>query len=268
MKMFRSSFAAACLLVTLCAGCKREDPVAVIEQAEAKLPPTEQMPPPAAPTAAPAPATDPAATEASYDAWFAKYHLDLKDPKMLDGDADGDGFSNRDEFMADSDPRDPNSRPGIHKQMRLKQYTEVRLPVLLEAVEGESARIKRLDGAERTEKVKTGDTIKGLRWKVEKIEGKQDTDKHGDPIDVSNLTLTELDTKERAMLMKDLPTRTGDSFAELTSEDGQTTIKVKQDQTFKWPNESGEAFKVIDLRADQVIVQELSTRKMWTIPKQ
>ena len=100
------------------------------------------------------------------------------------------------------------------------------------------------------------------------MESKQDTDKHGDPIDVSNLTLTDLDTKERAMLMKNLPTRTGESFAELTSEDGQATVKVKQGETFKWPNDTGAAFKVIDLRADQVVVQEVATRKMWTIPKQ
>ena len=240
----------------------------VIEQAEAALPPAEQMPPVAPPPgAAPTVAASPAQTATSYEAWFKKYHLDLSDKKMLDADPDGDGFSNRDEFMADSDPLDANSRPGIHKQMRLKQYTEVRLPVILEGVDGETARVKRLDGAERTEKVKVGDTIKGLRWKVDKIEGKLDTDKHGDPIDVSNLTLTELDTKEHAMLMKDLPTRTGDSSAELVSEDGATTVKVKQGDVFKWPNESGEAYKVVDLRPDQVVVQELATKKMWTIPK-
>lgn len=240
----------------------------MIEQAEASLPPAEQMPPVAKPgTVAAAAPVGPAATDASYETWFKKYNLDLSDPNMLDGDADRDGVSNRDEFMGDSDPRDPNSRPGIHKQMRLKQYTEVRLPVLLESVDGETARIKRLDGNERMESVKVGQTIKGLRWKVEKMESKQDTDKKGEKIDVSNLTLTEVETKERAMLMKDLPTRTGESFAELTSEDGQTTIRVKPDQTFLWPPESGQAFKVIDLRADQIVVQEVATRKMWTIPK-
>jgi hypothetical protein len=43
---------------------------------------------------------------------------------------------------------------------------------------------------------------------------------------------------------------------------------VKQDQTFKWPDENGATYKVIDLRADQVVVQDVATRKMWTIQKQ
>ena len=205
--------------------------------------------------------------EEGYEKWFKKYHLDLQDPKMLDADADADGFSNRDEFMANTDPLDPASRPGVHNQMRLKQYTEVRMPVVLEGVSGESARIRRLDGEERTETVRAGDTIKGLRWKVERVQGRQDVDKNGDPVDLSSLTLTDTETKERTILAKNLPARTGDSFAELVSEDGAQTVKVKQGETFKWPADGGPAFKVIDLRPDQVVVQEVATKKMWTIVK-
>ncbi len=260
----------------------------VIEDAENALPPAEQMPvedrvvkplpradhvPTDAEVAAGAPAVPSAdaasiPTEDGYEAWFKKHNLDLQDPKMLDADDDADGFSNRDEFMADTDPHDANSRPGIHNQMRLKQYTEVRLPVILEEVSGDTARVRRLDGVERTETVKPGQTIKGLHWKVERMHNKQDVDKNGDPVDLSSLTLTDTDTNERTILMKNLPTRTGDSFAELTSGDGVKSVKVKQGDTFHWPDESGPAFKVIDLRADQIVVQEVATRKMWTIPKQ
>ena len=186
---------------------------------------------------------------------------------MLDADPDGDGFSNRDEFMANTDPLDANSHPGVHQEMRLKEYTEVRLPVILEEVSGDSARVRRLDGAERVETVRPGQTVKGLHWKVERMQNKQDVDKNGDPVDLSSLTLTDTDTNERTILMKNLPTRTGDTFAELTSADGAKTIKVKQGETFHWPDESGSVFKVIDLRPDQVVVQEVATRKMWTIPK-
>ena len=280
MKNLRSVPATA-LLLFLCAGCgKKEDAVKVIEEAENALPPAEQMPIEARKVtqsvidedrralaeAAATPAVPP--PEAGYEAWFKKHNLDLQDPKMLDADADADGFSNRDEFMADTDPHDATSRPGIHNQMRLKQYTEVRLPVVLEEVSGDTARVRRLDGVERTESVKPGQTIKGLHWKVERVQSKQDVDKNGDPVDLSSLTLTDTDTNERTILMKNLPTRTGDSFAELSSPDGATTVKVKQGDTFHWPDESGTAFKVIDLRADQIVVQEVATRKMWTIPKQ
>ena len=278
MKNVRSAAIAAGLALSLCAGCgKKEDPVKIIEEAENALPPAEQMPPedrvvkPDAPagSAATKPVAVPALPpEEGYEAWFKKHNLDLQDPQMLDADTDADGFTNRDEFMADTDPRDANSRPGIHNQMRLKQYTEVRLPVILEAVSGDSARVRRLDGQERTESVRPGQTIKGLHWKVERVQTKLDVDKNGEPVDLSSLTLTDTDTNERTILMKNLPTRTGDSFAELTSADGAKSVKVKQGDTFKWPDESGAAFKVIDLRADQIVVQEVATRKMWTIPKQ
>ena len=249
----------------------------VIEEAENGLPPAEQMPPEdrvvkpdaAIASAASEPSGPPALPpEEGYEAWFKKHNLDLQDPQMLDADTDSDGFTNRDEFMADTDPRDPNSRPGIHNQMRLKQYTEVRLPVVLEEVRGDSARVRRLDGEERIESVRPGQTIKGLHWKVERVQTKLDVDKNGDPIDLSSLTLTDTDTNERTILMKNLPTRTADSFAELTSADGGKSVKVKQGDTFQWPDESGVAFKVIDLRADQIVVQEVASRKMWTIPKQ
>lgn len=282
-------FVLSVLALSLFTGCgKKEDPVKIIEQAEAKLPPAEQMPTDAGATArsaaksapAPAPTSDaaflaatqhpsptPAAGDADYEAWFKKYQLDLNDPKMLDQDADGDGSNNRDEFMANTNPRDANSRPSAHEGLRLKEYTEVRLPVILEEISGDTARIRRLDGEERVETVKAGQTIKGLKWKVEKLATKQDVDKHGDPIDLSSLTLTDNETNQRTILIKNLPTRTGDSFAELTSADGAKTLKVKQDETFKWPDENGATYKVIDLRADQVVVQDLATRKMWTIQK-
>lgn len=276
MKPLRFSLLSAAFALSFCPGCgrKQEDPVKVIEEAEAALPPSERVPlqegGPAAPGSPDVPGAGVAGVlpnDEAYEKWFKKYGLDLEDPKMLDADADGDGFSNRDEFMADSSPLDPASRPGIHQQIRLSQYTEVRLPVILESVEGESARVRRLDGEERVETVRVGETLKGLRWKVERIAARQDTDKNGDPVDLSSLTLGEIDTHERATLMKELPTRTGDSFAELVSVDGGVSLRVREGETFRWPDAKGPEFKVVDLRADQAVVQEVATRKMWTIPK-
>jgi hypothetical protein len=277
MKSLHCLALAAGIAALACGGCgKKEDPVKVIEEAEANLPPQERVEPPApAPgvPVAPAPARTPAATaatppaDAAYEAWFRKHQLDLTDSQMLDADPDGDGVSNRDEFLADTDPRNPNSRPGTHQQLRLKQYTEVRVPLLLEEVRGETARVRRLDGPERTEEVRAGQPIAGLRWKVEKVQSRQDLDKNGAPVDFSSITLTDTETNERTTLVKNLPTRTADTAAELVSEGGAQTINVKEGETFEWPEGSGAHYKVIDLRADQVVVQEVATKKMWTIQK-
>jgi hypothetical protein len=205
------------------------------------------------------------ASDRAYEAWFKKYDLDLSDPKMLDADPDGDGASNRDEFVADTNPRDPNSRPGIHKTMRLEQYTEVRVPLLLESVEGDRARIKHLDGAQGTEMVTPGQMINGM--KVERVVSRHETDKEGLPVDLSRVTLEDGTTKEKVVLVKDMPAKTAASFAILVSADRQHTLKVHEGEVFNWPEEQGISYKVIDLRADQVVVQQVNNKQMWTIPK-
>lgn len=253
----------------------------VARDAETKLPAAEQAAPAdgSAAPGAPMPAADapgvvasvpPSSEEqAAYEAWFKKYHLDLNDPKMLDADPDGDGFVNRDEFLADTDPHDKNARPGIHKSIRLKEYNEIRLPIVLESIDGEKARIKRTDqdGA-KSVTVKAGDTIKGLPLKVKSVEAKEDFDKAGEKIDISRVALEDPSTKETVILMKDLPAKTSASYAVLVSPDGKTNMKVHHGDTFTWPAEQGATYKVIDLSQDQVVLQQIETRKTWTIPRQ
>ncbi len=213
-----------------------------------------------------------AALNPDYEAWFRKYHLDLNDPKMLDEDPDGDGFTNREEFLAGTDPRDPNSRPdghaGIHKTIRLKEYNEVQVPFVLKSVDGETARIERLDeGPGKIEEVRTGQTLRGSSLKVEKVQANRGTDKDGNPVDASHVTLRNPATKEATVLVKDLPTRSSGTTAVLTSPDGVIAKTVKGGDTFTWPGEEKTTYKVVDIRPDQVVLQEVETGKMWTVPK-
>ncbi len=249
----------------LSTGCRKKNSADdVADEAESALTPAEQVTPAVEPPAAP---VDGTAGNADFEAWFKKHKLNLNDSKMLDADPDGDGFSNRDEFLADSDPHDPNSMPGIHKTIRLKEFSEVRLPLIVESVEGDKARIRRTDGEGKAESVKAGDTVSGLPLKVERVEVINDTDKEGKPIDRSIVVLEDSGTKERLTLVKDMPARTAASFAMLTSADGNTTIKVKQGDTFKWPGDDTATYKVIDLREDQVVLQQLENKKMWTVAR-
>ena len=267
MKHFLRAFALAALLS---AGCTKKN-IDISTQAESALPATEQMP---APDPAPAagvasePATDDPQQNAAFEAWFKKYGLDLNDPKMLDADADGDGFSNRDEFLAGSNPLDPESRPGIHKTIRLKEYVEVKLPIILRSVEDGTAQIERLDeGGGKTEKVRAGQTLRGSSLKVARVEARVDTDKHGEKVDLSQVVLDDPATRERHVLVKDLPVKTAATSATLVSVDGKTTLKVKEGETFVWPGETGASYKVLELREDQVVVKQVETGATLTIPK-
>lgn len=241
----------------------------VARDAEAKLPAEDRVAPA---ETKPAPAKTAAEDQAAYEAWFKKYHLDLNDPKMLDADPDGDGFTNREEFLANTDPLDPNSHPptsGPQKTIALKEYNEVRLPIILEAVEGEKARIKRTDQGEgRTETVKVGDAVRGMPLKVTHLESRQEIGKDGLPADLSNVTLEDSSTKEKIVLVKDLPAKTSASYAVLVSTDGKTTLTVHHGDVFTWPTEPGATYKVVDMSQDQVVLRQIENKKMWTIPRQ
>ena len=260
------------LAAALSAGCTKKN-IDISTEAESALPAGEQMPAPAPAsgdgTAAALPPDDPRLDNAAFEAWFKKYNLDLADPKMLDADTDGDGFSNRDEFLADSSPIDATSRPGIHKTIRLKEYTEVKLPIILRSVDGDTAQIERLDGGGgKLEKIKAGQTVRGSSLKVTRVEARVDTDKHGEKVDLSQVVLDDPASKEKLVLVKDLPVKTSATSATLISPDGKTTLKVKEGETFAWPGEAGATYKVVDLREDQVVVKQIETGVMLTIPKQ
>ncbi len=201
-------------------------------------------------------------SDKAYEQWFRRFKLDLSNPKMLDEDPDGDGATNREEFMADTDPLDAKSRPGIHKLIRLKEYQEVRVPLLLESVTGQSARVKVTEeGDSKEETVTVGDTLHGM--KVTKVAYKKENDKGGQPVDLSRV---ELDGG-RVVLVKDMPAKSASSYAILTSSEG-IEIKVHQGETFKWPGQKRASYEVMDLRADQVVVQEVETGRMWTLSKE
>ena len=206
------------------------------------------------------------ATDRAYEAWFKRHGLDLNDAQMLDQDPDGDGFSNRDEFLADTDPKDGKSRPGIHRTLRLKEYREVRVPLMLEEVKGENARIRLLEEGEgKSQTVSVGKEILGMR--VEKVVYEMDSDKNGQPVDRSWVELLDAEKKGRVVLVKDVSARSEASTAVLVASDGEE-LAVRQGEVFEWPAQSGARYRVVDLRAQQAVVREVEAGRMWTIPPQ
>jgi len=69
------------------------------------------------------------------------------------------------------------------------------------------------------------------------------------------------------VLTGNLPAKTSASNALLVSRDGKTNMKVHFGDVFTWPPEQGANFKVIDMSQDQVVLQELDNKQMWTVPR-
>ncbi len=205
------------------------------------------------------------AETAKYEAWFRKYGLDPKDPAMLDADSDGDGFSNREEFLAGTNPRDALSMPGMLEGVVMKELNDVRVPVILRSVKDGKARVERLD-TPGTEEWTQGATVKGLPYRVTAVKQEVKADKHGVFSDVSQVTLENPDTKESVVLIRDLPARSSETHAVLTGPGGYEK-RVHVDEIIELPGEKGKQFKVLELRPDQVVVEEMGARRPLTIPK-
>ncbi len=201
---------------------------------------------------------------AKYEAWFKKYNLST-DPATLDQDVDGDGYSNREEFLAETNPRDPLSMPGVVEGVSVKEVNEVSVPIILREVKDGKARVERRDGSGQ-EELKQGSQLRGLPYRVTALRHEVKADKHGVFTDISNVTLENPDTKERVVLVRDLPARSSETHAVITGADGAEQ-KVRLDETITLPGQGEKKFKVLELRQDQVVVEELASKRPMTIQK-
>ena len=199
-----------------------------------------------------------------FDAWFTRYNL-TSDPAVMDRDEDGDGYSNREEFLADTNPRDAKSMPGVMEAASVKEVNEVTIPLILREVKGGKARVQRMDAGGEEELV-VGSQPKGLPYRVTGVKHEVKADKHGVFTDVSNVTLEKSGTKETVVLIRDLPARSSETHAVIVGPTGQEK-RVHLDETVEIPGLPGQQFKVIELRADQVLVEEARTKRALSIPK-
>jgi hypothetical protein len=204
------------------------------------------------------------ADRAKYEAWFKRYDL-TSDPAVMDQDADSDGYSNREEFLAETNPRDPKSLPGVLDTASVKSVNEVTVPLILREVKGGKARVQRMD-TNAEEELVSGAQPKGLPYNVTAVKHEVKADKHGVLSDVSNVTLENVGTKETVVLIRDLPARSSETHAVVVGPNGQEK-KVHLDDTVEIPGMPGRQFKVIELRPDQVLVEEIGTKRALSIPK-
>ncbi len=267
--MKRKSVVLLALALPLClGGCGRNE----VTSSEA-VPPTAQSGEPLSvpvimPEAALGGRTQAALSDdetAKFEAWFRKYGLDPKDPAMLDADSDGDGFSNREEFLAGTNPLDPHSMPGMLDGVVMKELKEVTIPVLVREVKGGKARVERLD-APGMEEWEQGTNVKGLPYRVMAVKQEVKADKHGVFTDISHVKIENTDTKEVSVLVRDLPARSSETHAIITGSDGLEK-SVHVDEVIELPGQKGKKYKVIELRPDQVVIEETGTRTPLTIPK-
>lgn len=91
-------------------------------------------------------------------AWKLQNEFDPADPGVAEGDPDGDGFTNREEFEAQTNPRDKQNSPAKETKLRVRSGEAVTLSVTFPEKSGGILTIRFQTGAKRAEfKGKPGD---------------------------------------------------------------------------------------------------------------
>jgi ankyrin repeat protein len=241
-------------------------------------------PPPPAVTipGAPAPLTDAqtkaaAATAASTNndrAWLAQHGMASAAATPKEPDDDGDGFSNEEELAAGTDPKDPKSHPPYAVKLHLKRIDGEKFPVIFDGADGKKVhlRVREKDSslpdgdAERKEDVALGERVPGVPFVAAKVKRREISEKDtGHPLDVSELTLSNVQTGENVVLVKSMPANSPDATAILSFGEGSPEIAVKQGQKFTLPRDETTRYEVLDIRPTQVILKVVSTGQTITV---
>lgn len=211
--------------------------------------------------------------------WFMKNGLPLLDPKVVSQDPDKDGFTNEDEWRANTDPNNKESHPPYITKLFLKKFEKVAFRLVFKAYDGDpkktkdyskfSFQIDTVDLRQPSEFLNLGQMIPNTKFKVEKFEFKEQmNEKIGEKEDVSELTLVDTVTGDKIVLIYTKVTDSPDVFAVFEYEWPQPTqmIRVKKLQEFVLKPEVDDThhYKLIDINDTEAQIK-LPDGKDYTV---
>jgi len=198
------------------------------------------------------------------DEWEKQYGLN---PAMDDAaqDADADGFSNYEEYLARTNPKDPNSSPPPVAKLRVVKTGSIPFPLIfrgkIETTRGSmSFQVKSVKTG-RDNFVRLGETVEG--YLIAGYEPKTRKISRGTfeiEEDVSVLKLTR-DGKTYQLVMGD-KNSAGAQAARLIYLIDNTEFMVKKDDVLSLKNFK---YKIVDIKGKNVIVQDMQSGAQLTL---
>ncbi|MEM7145681.1 MAG: ankyrin repeat domain-containing protein [Verrucomicrobiota bacterium] len=158
----------------------------------------------------------------------------------------------------------------VAKEFRMTDYREQHLPVMLKSVSSERAEVRVLYREEAPVAVRPGEMIADTGLEVVKFEKKFANSKQGagQLVDVSQMVVVDHDSGQKHLLVKDLPAKSSETYAVMRLDGSGQQYDVRIHDEFVAPVDgSEERFRVIDVRPTQVVIQNLSTEELYTIPR-
>lgn len=141
------------------------------------------------------------------DLWEKKFSLNPLDALDAALDADGDGFTNLEEFQQGTDPRDPKSHPARFRFLRVAEIEATPFPYLLR---GKS---KQPDGS--------------YKFQINDSTGKSIYMRKGDQLPGTDFTLAEFETRRELVTRKGFKPTEQDVFY-LTFRRGEDFVELKE----------------------------------------
>lgn len=187
--------------------------------------------------------------------WLEQFGLPMADSDVLEQDPDNDGFSNLDEWSGHTNPTDANSHPEYYTKLKLKSATEEPFGLVFSSWVGDTFAINTIDLKQPTQFLKVGDSIKGTRFTVAKFQERYQQNKYGTNVDVSELTLEQVETHEQLTLVKEKVAMSPESVATLVYNWGwRREFQVRKDQEFSLKPEGQIKYKLIEVGPAKAVI--------------
>ncbi len=205
--------------------------------------------------------------------WFADNHLNLLDPGVLSQDPDGDGFNNKEEWTAQTNPQDKTSHPPYTTKLRLKEWIHVRFQFVFKSYDGDPAKldamefqINPLGGKGSSQFLKKGEKIAGTSYTITGFEQKKFTDANGIERDVSELKIEDTAAKKKVTMVMGKQVESPNSLVVFKYLIDNTEFRVQIDQTFSLQPESDKKYKLLDTTPTEATIQDEDTKKPIKVP--
>jgi hypothetical protein len=193
--------------------------------------------------------------------WLEESGLAIAEADVLTQDADGDGFSNLDEWQGRTNPTEKESHPPYTFKLKLRSFTQEAFPLIFSSSVDDTYAINSVNRHRPTQFLQVGELVAGTKYKLTGYTEKYDVDKYGTNIDVSELTLEQVDTHDQVTLVKEKRAASPESVANFlyTWAGAERAFAIKKDQEFSLKPLPEIKYKLLNVQSDKAII--INTQK-------
>ena len=204
--------------------------------------------------------------------WLLANGLDYTDMNIKEKDADGDGFSNLEEFEKKTNPNDPKDAPASFNKLKLVAFKPV--PFRLEfkgdpSGEGKEFQVnlKDLKGSARSQYRKIGDQIEGAPYKILKYEFKEGPNERGVTVNLSELVVQNTETGDSIILLFNKETNDPTSFGTFRNllAPGDADFTLKKGEEFAIKPDTTRKLKLVDITSSKAQIRDISSGDIFSV---